>query len=302
LLRPVVECVPNFSEGRNPAIVEEIANAIGGRRGVTVLGRTMDPDHNRSVITFAGDPEAVVAAAVRAVAVAVERIDLTGHSGVHPRLGAADVIPFVPVRSVTLADCAALAHKCGEEIWRTLGVPVYFYEAAARQPLRDRLENVRRGGFELIRDAVLHDPSRRPDIGGPQLHPTAGACIVGARKFLVAVNVNLTTSDVGVAKQIARTIRESSGGMRHVKALGLPLKRRNQVQVSMNLTDFEQTPVHLVVDAVRREAARHGVVVAGTEIIGLLPRAVIESGAEYYFQFENFRTDLVLENRLETLE
>jgi glutamate formiminotransferase len=302
VIRPLVQCVPNFSEGRDPKVVDDIAGAIARTTGVAVLGRTMDADHNRSVITFAGTPDAVAAAALAGVEKAVEHIDLRRHSGVHPRLGAADVIPFVPVRGVSLADCTALAHRVGEEIWRTLGVPVYFYEAAARQPGRERLENVRRGGFEGIRDAILHDPSRHPDIGGPELHPTAGASIVGARKFLIAFNVNLATTDLAIAKQIARTIRESSGGMRYVKALGLPLASRNQVQVSMNLTDFEQTPLHTVVDAVRREAARLGVQVAGTEIIGLLPRAVIESAAGFYLQFENFATDLVLENRFETLE
>ena len=299
---PIVECVPNFSEGRNAEIVGRIARVIAQSQGVAVLGETMDADHNRSVITFAGHPESVVAAAVRAVQTAIECIDLSRHAGVHPRLGAADVIPFVPVRGVSLADCVRLAHHAGEEIWRVARVPVYFYEAAARRPGRDRLENVRRGGFEVIREAVLHDESRRPDIGGPELHPTAGACIVGARKFLLAVNVNLATSDLAVAREIARTVRESSGGMRHVKALGLPLETRKQVQVSMNLTDYEQTPLHIVIDAVRREAVRHGVQIAGTEIIGLLPRAVIETAAEYHLQFENFRTGLVLENRLETLE
>jgi glutamate formiminotransferase len=301
-MRPLVECVPNFSEGRDPRIVEEIAGAISRTIGVTLLGSTMDADHNRSVITFAGPPEAVAAAAISGVARAVELIDLTRHTGVHPRLGAADVVPFVPVRGVSLADCALLAHRVGEAIWTSLGVPVYFYEAASRQAGRDRLENVRRGGFEGIREAVLHDSSRRPDIGGPELHPTAGACIVGARKFLIAFNVNLATSDVAIARQIARTVRESSGGMRYVKALGLTLVSRNQVQVSMNLTDFEQTPLHIVVDTVRREAGKLGVAVAGTEIIGLLPRAAIENAAAYYMQLENFASDLVLENRIETLE
>jgi glutamate formiminotransferase len=296
--RPVIECVPNFSEGRRTNIVDSIADAIASVPGVAVLGRSMDQDHNRSVITFAGAPEAVIAGAVRGVSKAVECIDLNQHSGVHPRLGAADVIPFVPVHGVSLEDCVQIAHRAGLEIWRTLGVPVYFYEAAAKLPERVRLENVRRGGWELIREAALHDPARRPDIGGPALHPTAGACIVGARKFLIAFNVNLRTDDVTVAQRIAQAIRESSGGMRYVKALGLALSSRRQVQVSMNLTDFDQTPLHLVIEAVRAEAKKHDVEIAGTEIIGLIPKAVVERAAEFYLAFENFAPDLVLENRL----
>jgi glutamate formiminotransferase len=255
VIRPLIECVHNFSEGRDAKVVDEIAAAIARTPGVTMLGRTMDEDHNRSVITFAGSLDSVAAAAIAGVGKAVQLIDLTRHTGVHPRLGAADVVPFVPVHGVSLGDCVTLAHSVGEEIWRNFRVPVYFYEAAARQPDRQRLENVRRGGFEGIRESVLNDPGRHPDIGGPELHPTAGASIVGARKFLIAFNVNLATTDIGVARQIARTIRESSGGMPYVKALGLPLVSRNQVQVSMNLTDFDQTPLHTVVDVVRREAA-----------------------------------------------
>jgi glutamate formiminotransferase len=297
--RPIIECVPNFSEGRNAAVIERIAGAILQGPGVAVLGQTMDADHNRSVITFAGSPAAVIAAAVRAVSKAVEYIDLNRHTGVHPRLGAADVIPFVPVQGVSLEDCAAIAHEAGDIIWRTLGVPVYLYEAAALQPARVKLENIRRGGFEMIREAAVQDPQRRPDIGGPELHPTAGACIVGARKFLIAFNINLRTQDARVASRIARRIRESSGGLRYVKALGLPLESRRQSQVSMNLTDFEQMPLHTVVEAVRAEAAQEGVAIAGTEIIGLIPKAAVENASQFYMAFENFTPDLVLENRLE---
>jgi glutamate formiminotransferase len=296
--RPIVECVPNFSEGRDPAIIDRIVDAITEGTGIAVLGRTMDPDHNRSVITFAGTPESVIAAAVRAVSAAVQCIDLNRHAGIHPRLGAADVVPFVPVSGLSLEDCAGIAHEAGALIWRELGVPVYFYEAAALRPGRTRLENVRRGGFEILREAALDDPERRPDIGGPALHPTAGACIVGARKYLIAFNMNLRTEDTSIAVRIARRIRESSGGMRHVKALGLALESRQQSQVSMNLSDFEQTPLHTVVEAVRAEAVREGVEIAGTEIIGLLPKAALENAAEFYMTFENFRPDLVLENRL----
>ena len=298
MARRLIECVPNFSEGRNRDVVDQIADAIAGGGSVAILGRTMDPDHNRCVITFAGTPDAVIAAALRGVAVAVDRIDLNRHSGVHPRLGAADVIPFVPVSGVSIDECVGIARRAGLEIWRTLGVPVYFYEAAATRPERIRLENVRRGGWEAIRVATLNDPAQRPDIGGPELHPTAGACIVGAREFLIAFNVNLRSGDVTVAQRIARAIRESSGGLRYVKALGLPLESRRQVQVSMNLTNFEKTPLHVVMEAVRAEARKHGVEIAGTEIIGLVPKAAIERAAEFYLDCENFSPELVIENRL----
>jgi glutamate formiminotransferase len=261
----------------------------------------MDPDHNRSVITFAGEPDRVAAAAVRGVAKAVDLIDLNLHSGVHPRIGAADVVPFVPLEGVSLGECVHIADAVAQEIWSSLGVPVYLYEAAARRPERKQLENVRRAGFENLREAVRTDPSRHPDIGEPRLHPTAGATAVGARKFLIAYNINLRTSDLSIAAKIARTIRASSGGFPHVKALGLPLATRNQVQVSMNLTDFELTPLHAVHDAVRELAEAHGVELAGSEIIGLIPKAVLERAAEHYLRCENFQPDLVLENRLSRL-
>ncbi len=300
--RRIIECVANFSEGRDPAVVEAIARAVENGPGVRVLHLTRDTDHHRSVVTFAGTPEAVLPAAVRAVAEAVARIDLTRHSGVHPRLGAADVVPLVPVENVSLEECVGLAHQLGHEIWRALGVPVYFYEAAAVRPERRLLENVRRGGFEGIRDALASgDESRRPDTGGPELHPTAGAVIVGARKFLIAWNVNFASTDLAAAKAIARSIRASSGGFAHVKALGLPLVSRGQVQVSMNLTDFDVTPMHVVFEAIRTQARELGVEIAGTEIIGLLPRAVLERAAASYLQFENFSPDVVVEHKVESL-
>ena len=290
----LIECVANFSEGRDRAIVEAIVGAVASSPGVAVLRSEMDTDHNRSVITFAGPPDAVAEGALRGITVAVERIDLRKHGGVHPRMGAADVVPFVPLESTTLADCAGIAHRVGEEVWKRLHVPVYFYEAAALAPDRRPLENCRRGGFE--------SPSIPPDVGGPELHPSAGACILGARKILIAFNINLKTSDVGVAREIARTIRASSGGLPFVKALGLPLADRGLAQVSMNLTDFEQTPLHVVFDAVRREAAARGVEIAGSEIIGLVPKEALEDAAAHYLQCENFETGLVLENRLRALE
>lgn len=298
MARKLVECVPNFSEGRDPARVEEIAAAITSVPGVVLLDREMDSDHNRSVLTFAGPPEAVLEAAFRGVERAVALIDLNRHEGVHPRVGAADVVPFVPIEGVTMEDCVHLAERLGEAVWQRLGVPVYFYEAAARRPDRVNLENIRRGQFEGLREEVLSNPDRAPDVGEPRLHPTAGAVVIGARKFLIAYNINLGTADVEIAKKIARAIRFSSGGFRYVKAMGVPLASRNLAQVSMNLTDFEQTPVHRVFEAVRTEAARYGVDIVGSEIVGLIPRRAIEMAADFYLRCENFSSDLVLENRL----
>ncbi len=286
----VVECVPNFSEGRDPAIVEAIANAIASVPQIAVLHQTMDSDHNRAVITFAGGADRIVEAAVRGVAKAVALIDLSRHHGVHPRIGAADVVPFVPIRGITLAECARLAETAGEEIWARLRVPVYLYEAAARLEDRKRLEKVRR-------DAAIS----APDIGGPQFHPTAGAVAVGARKFLIAWNVNLTTADVGIAKAIARKIRASNGGFPQVKALGLMLASRNQAQVSMNLTDFEVTPMRVVFDAIQRAAEALGTGVDASELIGLIPEAALESASAAYMQIEGFTPQRILENRLSAL-
>jgi glutamate formiminotransferase len=293
-----VECVPNFSEGRDPSKVDAIIQAIRSVGGITVLDRTMDPDHNRSVVTFAGAASVVGQAAFQAVAQAVKLIDLTLHKGAHPRIGAADVVPFVPVEGVTLADCVGIAEETGARIWERLGVPVYLYEAAARSPDRVRLENIRRGQFEGLRDDVRTNPNRLPDYGGASLHPTAGATAVGARKFLIAFNINLHTADVEVARSIARRIRESSGGMPCVKAMGLLLASRNQAQVSMNLTDFETTPVHAVYEAVAAEAAGYGVGIAESEIIGLIPRRALESAAAHYLKIERFHGGMVFENRL----
>ncbi len=286
----LVECVANFSEGRDEATVRSIVDAIASDSRVSILRYELDTDHNRSVITFVAPPDAISEAALRGIGVAVERIDLRKHKGVHPRMGAADVVPFVPLEGTTLADCVAIARRTGEEVWNRFGVPVYFYEAAASSPERKLLENCRRGGFE--------NPNVAPDLGGPALHPSAGACIIGARKILIAFNINLATDDVGIARAIARKIRTSSGGLPFVKALGLPLAHRGLAQVSMNLTDFEQTPLHVVYDAVAREAAALGVEIEGSEIIGLLPKKALEDAAAYFLRCENFNTGLVLENRL----
>jgi glutamate formiminotransferase / formiminotetrahydrofolate cyclodeaminase len=296
--RSVVECVPNFSEGRDRAKVDAIVEAIRSVRGIAILDRELDADHNRSVITFAGPAGAVGEAAFRGVERAVELIDLRQHTGVHPRIGAADVVPFVPVEGVTLEDCVRLANDLGQRLWDRLRVPVYLYEAAARRPDRVNLENIRRGQFEGLRDEVRANPDRRPDFGDAELHASAGATVVGARKFLIAYNINLNTADLEIAKKIAKAIRFSSGGFRYVKSMGVPLASRNLAQVSMNLTDFEQTPMHRVFEAVRMEAARFGAAIVGSEIVGLIPKRALEMTAEWYLQAENFHPRLVLENRL----
>lgn len=294
----IIECVPNFSEGRDQAKVDALAQAMKGISGAWILDCHMDGDHNRSVITLAGEPEAVAEAVLRGVGRAAELIDLTRQTGVHPRIGATDVVPFVPVEGVTIGECAGLARRVGREIWKRFRIPVYFYEAAAQRPDRVKLEDVRRGGFEGLRDEVRRNPERAPDVGEPQLHPTAGATIVGARKFLIAFNVHLNTADVSVAKRIAKAIRSSSGGLPCVKAMGVELKSRNLAQVSINLTDYERTPLHRVLEAVRSEAARDGVTVVGTEIVGLVPRRAMEMAADFNLQLENSCQDQILENRL----
>jgi len=298
----LIECVPNFSEGRDAAKVDAIVEAIRSVRGIAILDREMDADHNRSVVTFAGPATAVVEAAFRGVERAIGLIDLRHHTGVHPRIGACDVVPFVPVEGVSLEDCVRLANELGLRLWESLHVPVYLYEAAARRPDRLNLENIRRGQFEGLRDEVRTNPDRLPDFGpnfeDAELHPSAGATVVGARKFLIAYNINLNTGDVEIAKRIAKAIRFSSGGFRYVKSMGVPLASRNLAQVSMNLTDFEQTPIHRVFEAVRAEAARYGVSIVGSEIVGLIPKRALEMTAEWYLQVENFHPRLVLENRL----
>ncbi|MGB6390802.1 MAG: glutamate formimidoyltransferase, partial [Candidatus Acidiferrales bacterium] len=243
-MKRLIECVPNFSEGRDIAKVDAIVAAMRQVSGVYVLDRESDADHNRSVVTLAGEPEAVAEAALRGVGQAAELIDLTKHSGAHPRLGATDVVPFIPIEGVTIEDCVALAKKTGREIWERFRIPVYFYEAAAQRPERANLENIRKGQFEGVRDDVLRNPDRAPDVGEPRLHPTAGATVVGARKFLIAYNINLNTPDLDIAKRIGKNIRFSNGGLRYVKAMGVDLRARNLAQVSINLTDLEQTPMH----------------------------------------------------------
>jgi glutamate formiminotransferase / formiminotetrahydrofolate cyclodeaminase len=294
----LIECVPNFSEGRDAAKIDALVAAMQSVEGVYVLDRESDADHNRCVITLAGEPEPVAEAALRGVGKALELIDLTKHSGAHPRLGATDVVPFIPVDGVSIEDCVALAKKVGAEVWSRYKIPVYFYEAAATRPDRTNLENVRKGQFEGVRDEVLKNPGRAPDVGDPRLHPTAGAVIVGARKFLIAYNINLNTPDVSIANKIAKAIRFSSGGLRYVKSMGVDLRARHTAQVSINMTDYEQTPLHRVFEMVRSEAARHGASIIGSEIVGLVPKRAIEMTADFYLQFENFSPAQVFENRL----
>ena len=291
----LVECVPNFSEGRDKSKVDAIVDAMK-MPGVYLLDREMDSDHNRCVITLVGEREAIQEAAIRGVGKAAELIDLTTHTGAHPRMGAADVVPFIPIDGVTIEDCVAMANHVGEEIWKRYQVPVYLYESAARIPERQGLENIRRGQFEGIRAEIETNPARRPDFGEPRVHPTAGTTAVGARKFLVAFNVFLNTPDVEIAKKIAKAVRFSSGGMRFVKGAGFLV--RGLAQVSMNLTDFEQTPVHRVFEMVKREAARYGVAPVASEIVGLIPKKALEQAAEWFLQVENFDSSLILENRL----
>ena len=267
--------------------------------GVYLLDRESDSDHNRSVVTLAGEPEAVAEAALRGVGKAAELIDLTKHSGAHPRMGATDVVPFIPIEGVTIEDCVALAKKVGREIWERFRVPVYFYEAAAQRPERTNLENIRKGQFEGLLEEVPRNPARAPDIGEQRLHPTAGATVVGARKFLIAYNINLNTSDVSIANRIGKNISFSNGGLRYVKAMGVDLRGRNLAQVSINLTDFEQTPIHRVFEMVKREAERYGVSIVGSEIVGLIPKRAIELTADFYLQLENFSPAQVFENRME---
>src|SRR5438094_7534337 len=294
----LVECVPNFSEGRDKAQVDAIVDAMK-MDGVYLLDREMDADHNRCVITLVGEREAIQEAAIRGVSKAAELIDLNQHQGAHPRLGAADVVPFIPIDGLSIEDCVLMARHVGEEIWKRHQIPVYLYEAAATSPERQNLENIRRGQFEGIRAEIATNPARKPDFGEPRVHPTAGATVVGARKFLIAYNVFLNTPDVEIAKKIAKAVRFSTGGLRFVKGAGFLV--RGLAQVSMNLTDFEQTPVHRVFEFVKREAARIGVMPVSSEIVGLIPKKSLEQAAEWFLQVEDFDSSLIVEYRLSTV-
>jgi glutamate formiminotransferase len=291
----LVECVPNFSEGRDKAKVDAIIEAMK-MDGVYLLDREMDADHNRCVITLVGDRAPIMEAVLRGIGKAADVIDLTKHQGAHPRMGATDVVPFIPIEGVTIEDCVQMAKQVGAEVWKRYQIPVYLYEAAAQRPERTNLENIRRGQFEGIRDEIATNPARMPDFGEPRVHPTAGATVVGARKFLVAYNVYLNTSDVEIAKKVGKAVRFSNGGLRFVKGMGIPV--RGLAQVSMNLTDTDQTPIARVFEFVKREAARYGVMPLSSEIVGLIPKKALEDAAEWFLQVENFDSSLILENRL----
>ena len=294
--KPVVECVPNFSEGCDARKVEAIVASMCVE-GVHLLDWSMDADHNRSVVTLAGEPAPIVEAAIRGAGKAVDLIDLTRQHGVHPRIGAADVIPFVPISGIKLEHCVLLARQAGLEIWRRFGVPVFFYEAAAARPDRANLEDLRKGQFEGLQEAVRKEAARRPDLGGPGLHPTAGACAVGARKFLVAYNIYFGSNDVAAARSIAREIRAASGGLKGVKAMGVLAHGR--AQLSMNITDFEATPISQVYRTVSNLAARYKVDLAEGEVIGLIPEAACERQSEWMRHLNGFDPlTKILEHRL----
>ncbi|TMA04459.1 MAG: glutamate formimidoyltransferase [Methanobacteriota archaeon] len=294
----IVECVPNFSEGRRKEVVDAIAQAIASVPGVRVLDRQMDADHNRSVITFVGDRTAVAQAAFRGAQKAVELIDMSMHHGEHPRVGALDVLPFVPIAGVTMDDCVALARSVGKRIADELQVPVYLYEAAATRLDRRALPDVRRGEYEGLKTEIETNPDRTPDFGPRRLHPTAGACIVGARPVLIAWNVNLRTADIRVAKRIAKAIRESDGGLPAVRAKGFELADRGLVQVSMNMVDYRKTSLVQAYEAIRSLAAKEGVEIAESEIVGLVPLDALIDGATQYFKLARFHREQILETRL----
>lgn len=300
-MQSLVECVPNFSEGRRADVIAAIVDAIrsAGGSDAQVLDVSSDADHNRTVVTFVGSPEAVKAAAFAGIARAAELIDLDQQRGAHPRLGASDVVPFVPIRGVSLADCVALARQLGERVGQELGLPVYLYEAAATTPERSNLADVRKGEYELLKDEIGVNPKRKPDFGPARVGP-AGAVIIGARPFLIAYNLYLDTADVAVAEKIARAIRHLSGGLRFVKAKGFLVEGR--AQVSMNLTDFTRTPIARVQEMVRREAERYGARITHSELVGMIPQRALVDAAQWYLQLDNLRPDMVLESRLTTGE
>lgn len=293
----IVECIPNFSEGRRPEVIEQILDAVRNTPGCELLDSAPDASHNRVVVSFLGEPEAVVEGAFNAIAAATRLIDMREHQGEHPRMGATDVVPFVPISEVSMDECVALAEKLAERVSSELKIPIFLYEKAARKPERRNLADVRRGEYEGLQEAIK-TPERQPDYGPAEMHPTAGATVIGARKPLVAFNVNLGTSDIKIARAIARKIRGSSGGFTHVKALGVMLEDRKIAQVSMNLVDFEGTSVHHAFEFVKREAARYGVSVVGSEVIGLLPMKALIDSALWYLQVEDFKTNQILENRV----
>jgi glutamate formiminotransferase len=294
----IVECIPNFSEGRRKGVIDDIVGEIKKVKGVKLLDVESDADHNRSVVTFIGGPEAVAEAAFLATKKASELIDLNSHKGEHPRIGATDVIPFVPILNVTMEECVELARGVGKRIADELRIPVYRYEEAALRPECTNLADIRKGEYECLKDEIGKNPARKPDYGPAKLHPTAGATVVGAREPLIAFNVNLATDDIEAAKSIAKAVRFSSGGLKCVKAKGFEIKKRGIVQVSMNLTNYKETPIHKAYEMVKSEAEKRGVKIAGCEIVGLVPLDAIADAAGFYLKLENFKKEQILEKHL----
>ena len=297
----LIESVPNISEGRRPEVVDQAVAALRATAGLRVLDVQSDRDHNRSVLTLAGDDDALYQGILALFDFAVERIDLRAHQGEHPRMGAVDVVPFIPIEGATMADCVALARRVAQAVGERHRVPVFLYEEAATAPHRRNLEDIRRGQFEGLAEK-MRDPLWPPDFGPPAPHPSAGASVIGARPALIAYNVNLGTADLEVARRIAKAIRHSSGGFRHVKAMGVMLEERKLAQVSINMTDFKRTPLHRVFETVRSEAERHGVHVVGSEIVGLVPAEALFDAAEHYLRLEGFSPAQVLERRIRDSE
>lgn len=301
-MKGLMECVPNFAEGRRPEVIDQIAAAARSVPGVRVLDLHSDADHNRSVLTLAGESEPLQEGVYRAIVRATDLIDLRRHSGEHPRVGATDVVPFVPLGETKMQDAVAAAHSLGERVARDLQIPVYFYEEAAKRPERANLENIRRKGFEELRDLIGTVEERAPDLGPRHIHPSAGAVIIGARGPLIAYNIYLNTGDLRIARAIARTVRHSSGGLRFVKALGLDIPARGQVQVSMNLTNYRMSAIHTVFNLVRTEAEGYGVSVTDSEVVGLIPLAALLDAARYALRLHSFDSEQILEMRLLTGE
>lgn len=293
----IVECVPNFSEGRNHGVIDAITAEVKKVEGVTLLNIQSDASHNRTVVTFVGEPQRVKQAAFNACAKATELIDMEQHHGEHPRIGATDVIPFIPVSDVTIEECVELANELGQEIAEKLGVPVYMYEAAAKKAERIKLPDVRRGQYEGLKEEISN-PERQPDYGPARMHATAGATVVGARQFLIAYNINLNTSDVTIAKKIATAIREAKGGYKYCRAMGIMIEERNMAQVTINMVNYEGTPLHRVFETVKSEAARYGVNVIGSEIVGLAPLQALLDAAAFYLRLEDFSRKQIMEENI----
>lgn len=296
----LVECVPNFSEGRNPQVIAAIVGEIESVEGIQMLDQEMDKDHNRAVITFVGEPEPVLEAAFKAMAKATELIDMEKHHGEHPRMGATDVVPFIPISGITMEECVELAKRLGERVGRELQIPIYLYESAATRPERENLADIRRGEYEGIKATIETDPDRKPDFGPQKMHPSAGATAVGARPYLIAFNVYLGTTNLKIAKDIAKAIRFGDGGLRYVKALGFEIKERQQVQVSMNLVNFQKTPIFRAYEMIKSEARRYGVPLVSSEIVGLTPLQALVDTSEFFLGLENFKTEQILEYKLKS--